>query len=304
MTTASNLSKTETAIHHYFKQLDIQFDAERKTLWLDMQGLPRPCFTPTLLAELRKYQRTLENSGCTWMHEGATHTVDYQVLSSTAPGIFNLGGDLNHFLDWINSGDRQALSDYARACVDVLYPNIVNYNQPITTISLVRGQALGGGFEAALSSQVIIAESGTQMGTPEILFNLFPGMGAYALLCRRVAPGVAEKMILSGRLYSADELHEMGIVDVLAEPGEGIQTTERFIARHRRQSNGFHGLQQARQVQHRITYEAMIEVTEIWVESALRLTSRDKRIIERLVRAQNRATATVTATAPLQASTA
>ena len=292
------------SVHTYFKQLGLEFDADRGTLWLDMKSQPRPCFTPTLLGELRKYQRTLEHGEGFWNHEGEPARVDYQVLTSTTPGVFNLGGDLHNFLNWIREGDRQALSDYARSCVDVLYPNIVGYDLPVTTISLVRGQALGGGFEAALSSQIIIAESGSQMGLPEILFNLFPGMGAYALLCRRVAPHVAEKMILSGRLYSADELHEMGIVDHVCEPGQGVRATERFIARHRRQSNGFLGLQRARQVEHRITAEEMLEVTDIWVDSALNLNDRDQRTIERLVRAQDKSTATTVDTSTLRAGTA
>jgi len=126
------------------------------------------------------------------------------------------------------------------------------------------------------------------MGFPEILFNLFPGMGAYALLCRRVAPSVAEKMILSGRLYSAEELHEMGIVDQVTAPGEGIEATERYIARNSRQQNGFLGLQRARRIEHPLKYEDMLNVTDVWVETALQLNSRDQRIIERLVRAQDR----------------
>lgn len=300
----NTITINDRSIPTYFKQLGLEFDAARGTLWLDMKSQPRPCFTPTLLDELRKYQRTLERGEGHWNHDGTPTRVDYQVLTSSTPGVFNLGGDLHNFLNWIREGNREALSDYARSCVDVLYPNIVGYNQPVTTISLVRGQALGGGFEAALSSQIIIAESGTQMGLPEILFNLFPGMGAYALLCRRVAPHIAEKMILSGRLYSADELHEMGIVDHVCDPGQGVRATERFIARHRRSSNGFLGLQRARQVEHRITAEEMLEVTDIWVDSALMLNDRDQRTIERLVRAQDKSGAATADAAALRAGTA
>ena len=48
------------------------------------------------------------------------------------------------------------------------------------------------------------------IGLPEILFNLFPGMGAYSLLARRTSPRVAEELILSGKLLPAAKLHEMG----------------------------------------------------------------------------------------------
>ena len=81
----------------------------------------------------------------------------------------------------------------------------------------MQGDALGGGFECALASDLIVAEERAQLGFPEILFNLFPGMGAYSLLSRRVGMKGAEKMILSARLYTAEELHELGVVDLLVE---------------------------------------------------------------------------------------
>src|SRR3972149_4441233 len=68
----------------------------------------------------------------------------------------------------------------------------------LTTISLVQGDALGGGFETALSSDVIIAEQSAAMGLPEVLFNLFPGMGAYSLLTRRIGRGGAAAPLLLG----------------------------------------------------------------------------------------------------------
>ena len=63
---------------------------------------------------------------------------------------------------------------------------MTNFGLPIVTISLVRGNALGGGFEIALSGDVIIAERSAMMGFPEILFNCFPGMGAFQTLSSRV----------------------------------------------------------------------------------------------------------------------
>ncbi len=86
---------------------------------------------------------------------------------------------------------------------------------------MVHGDALGGGFETVLSCDVVIAERGAKFGLPEVLFNLFPGMGAYSLLCRRLDGARAQKLMLSGRIYTAEELEEMGLVDLVVEPGEG-----------------------------------------------------------------------------------
>ena len=98
------------------------------------------------------------------------------MLASDVPGVFNLGGDLDLFRQHIMAGDRGGLLRYAKACIEVLYGNIINLGRDLTTVSLVQGDALGGGFEAALSSNVLIAERNAKLGLPEVLFNLFPGM--------------------------------------------------------------------------------------------------------------------------------
>ena len=56
-----------------------------------------------------------------------------------------------------------------------------SFDLPFTTISLVQGDALGGGFEAALAGDVVIAEKSAQFGFPEVMFNLFPGNGGIQL---------------------------------------------------------------------------------------------------------------------------
>ena len=186
----------------------------------------------------------------------------------------------------IQQADRDGLLAYGKKCIDVLYANIVHFNRPITTISLVQGDALGGGFEAALSSDVLIAEKGTQMGFPEILFNLFPGMGAFSILSRKLDPKRAERMILSGNLYSAEELHDMGLVDILADKGDGEMAVYDYIRRENRARNGFRAVREVRDAINPITYDELLQIVEIWVDTALKLEARDLRMMERLVARQ------------------
>src|SRR5258706_5935676 len=146
--------------------------------------------------------------------------VTYYVAGSKLPCVYNLGGDLALFLLLIRSRDRDALAHYAKLCIDNIHARVQNYFCPaVTTVSLVQGDALGGGFETALSSDVIIAEESAMLGLPEILVNLFLGMGAYSLLARRIGARAAEELILSGKVLPATRLHEMGVVDVLAKDG-------------------------------------------------------------------------------------
>lgn len=253
-------------------------DARLGVEWCYMHASPRPCFTPGLLGELAHTFSTLNSD--------EREDTRYLVLASSVPGVFNLGGDLALFRQFIHAGDRQGLLAYAKACIDMVYAPLTGFGQGITGIALVQGDALGGGLEAALAGDVLIAERHVRMGLPEILFNLFPGMGAFSLLSRRIGAKAAERMILSGRLYSAEELYEMGVVDRLAERGEGERAVYEFLEEESRRSNGALALREARRRVQAISYEELYAVTEVWVDAALRLTERDLRMMERLVKRQ------------------
>ena len=153
-------------------------------------------------------------------------------------------------------------------------------------IALVQGQSLGGGFEMALSCDVIVAERSAEMGFPEILFNLFPGMGAYNLLARRIGASLAERMILSGKTYHAEELYEMGVIDVLAEDGEGVEATNRYLNSHNCSHNTVQAMKKIRQIVHPITQQELIDIVDIWVESALDLSIKDLTKMDRLLHIQ------------------
>lgn len=103
---------------------------------------------------------------------------------------------------------------------------------------------------------------------------------------RRVGYQKAEQMILSGRLYLAEELYTLGVVDVLAEPGNGEMAVHDYIRRESRSRNGALALRSARDEIQPIGYSELMRVTDIWVDAALRLETKDVRMMERLVSRQ------------------
>jgi len=266
-----------------YSQLSTFYDEKYQLMWYFMHASPRPCFTPVLLNEIRHFHRTIVSQDTSF----EVRKISYIVLASDVPGVFNLGGDLSLFRTLIQTKDRNGLLRYTKSCIDALHANICHLNQDITTISLVQGDALGGGFESALSSNVLIAERGAKMGMPEILFNLFPGMGAYSLLSRKVGIASAERMILSGRIYTAEELYDMGVVDILAEDNHGERAVYDYIQKENRAKNGYRALRKVKDLCSPITYEELIKVGEIWVDAALQLEARDLRMMERLVARQS-----------------
>ncbi|WP_124706266.1 crotonase/enoyl-CoA hydratase family protein [Sulfuriferula multivorans] len=270
-----------------FEQIRTRFDEEYGVMWSFMRPEPRPCFTRTVLQDLLMYQYNLESFKGRVVTNGQIKQANYMVLASDLPGVFNLGGDLATFRRAITQQDREGLLSYAKLCIDNVW-TYYNMRAPITTISLVQGQAMGGGFESALSAHVMIAEKSALMGLPEVLFNLFPGMGAFSFLSRKIGMQAADTMVRSGKVYTATELYGMGVVDVLAEDGQGEKALYDWIRKNHRSLNSFQAIQRAKQRVNPLTVEELYEITEIWVDAALRLSERDLKIMERLVRAQNR----------------
>jgi DSF synthase len=270
-------------------QFETEFDPATATVWGYFNPRGRPCFSLGLLKDIRAHDSALAVNGGKVDIDGDLHTAKYYVCGSRVPGVFNLGGDLSLFLMLIRAKDREALANYARMCIDNMFARIQNYYASnLITISMVQGDALGGGFECALSSDVVIAEEGVHMGLPEILFNMFPGMGAYSLLARRIGMREAEKMILCGRMLCAEELHAAGIVDVLAKRGAAEAATNEWIARNSRRHNGTQAVFRARALVQPIKREELDSIADVWVDAAFRLAEKDLRMMGRIVRSQMR----------------
>ncbi len=269
-------------------QLAIRFDKELHTLWMHWNPQPRPCFNPALLKDLRVYCEFVKKSDGILPGPEGDIPIEYVIIASNAQGVFNLGGDLDLFTRLIETRDRDGLVLYGRACIDTLYDNYLAYGHPLTTISLIQGECLGGGFEAAMSSDLLVAEKSARFGFPEILFNLFPGMGAYSFLVRKVGQKVTEEMLSSGKIYSADDMLAMGIVDAVAEDGQGRQEVAALIKKRSRARNGLAAISAVRRRIHRtLDFSELLDIVGIWADSALKLTSRDMKLMQRLVSRQN-----------------
>ncbi|GAB3725807.1 crotonase/enoyl-CoA hydratase family protein [Luteimonas pelagia] len=245
----------------------------------------RACFRPELVDDILDWQQSL--SDLLRRRADQDDTLPHVVLASESD-VFNLGGDLELFCRAIHNRDRGTLLSYARQCVRGVHAFHVGLGAGAHSIALVQGDALGGGFEAALSCHTIVAEEGVGMGLPEVLFDLFPGMGAYSFLCRRIPAHRAELLMLEGRVYSSEELHRMGLVDVLVPKGEGVRAVEEVIRANRRIPHARAAMHRVRSMTQPVTLEELMSITEVWVDTALQLGEKSLRTMERLVRAQSR----------------
>ena len=273
-------------------QVRTRFEEEFGVMTYYMNPEPRPCFNKICMSELHQSQSNLEKMQGEVIANGKLNQANYLVLASDVPGIFNLGGDLSVFADLIRGKAHDHLLSYAKLCVNNVW-TFYNMQAPVTTISLVQGQAMGGGFEAAIAAHVMVAEKSALMGMPEVMFNLFPGMGALSFLSRKIGLPAAEKMVRSGKIYTGEELYQMGVVDVLAEDGQGEYALNNWIKKNHRSLNSFQAINRAKQRVNPLTLHELHDIVEIWVDAALRLDERNLKVMERFVRAQNSKVSTV-----------
>jgi len=288
---------SNNSLTQFYDQLVTDFNEEHGIMWCYANPSPRPCFTPQLLQDLLKFLHVIRSrNGCD-IRSGITPAIQYLVLGSYRPGVFSLGGDLELFVDAIKNRDRGKLHDYMTLSIDVLFGTYINMDVPLTTIALIRGNALGAGFEGALACDYLVAERGVQLGFPEVLFNMFPGMGAYSFLSRRISPVQVERMILSGRIYTAEELYELGVVDILANDGDGVNEVLKFIKKHGKNKNTRKSLLKVRNRVNPVTLEELLDIGKIWVDAAMSLKSRELKVMERLIRSQDKMAKTLMQTA-------
>ena len=92
---------------------------------------------------------------------------------------------------------------------------------PKPVVAAITGYALGGGCEFAMCADLRFAAENAKLGQPEILLGIIPGAGGTQRLTRLVGPSVAKDLVLSGRMISATEALDIGLVDRLF-PAESV----------------------------------------------------------------------------------
>lgn len=282
MSNVEKLQRTRT-----YSTIRVESAPDGNSHWMymhnDASRGSRPCFRSELLDDMWSFTSsiTLRES------ERQPGRLRHFVLASSA-SAFNLGGDLDLFAKLIRANDREHLLAYARRCIDGVHTLHTGLGGDVRTIALLQGDALGGGLEMALACHTIVAEEGVEMGLPEVLFGLFPGMGAYSFLCKRVAPHLAERLILEGTMYSSEEFHKMGIVDILVPKGQGEAAVQDLIRQQQRAPYSHLAMNQVRSLAQKVSYDELMNITEVWVDTALALGDKSLRMMERIVRAQEK----------------
>ena len=94
--------------------------------------------------------------------------------------------------------------------------------------------------------------------------------------------------MLNGRIYTAEEMKDAGLVHILAEPGQGIAEARDFIQRSKRRHTGSRSIYQIGREVNPVTLEELDRIVQVWADACLQLRDRDIKVMQRLVAAQDR----------------
>jgi DSF synthase len=281
-------AQTPDAFPHWdFETVEVEYHHATASVWMHYKESAPPYYSLQTVADVASVRESVK---ALFSHpDYAAFPIRYFVMASRRPGVFKLGGDLGMFADAIRENNREQMRVYAHACVEVMHSLFLAFDLPIVTLSVVTGQALGGGLEAALAEDYMLADETAVLGVPEAAFNTFPGMGAVSLLARRLGNAGAEEMISSGQTVSGRAAYDMGLVDLVAPAGEARDVAIAWML-----NGGQERFERRRQIAalrrrfFPVSLEDMIRITDIWVDCSCDVTSRDIRHMERLAAAQRR----------------
>jgi enoyl-CoA hydratase len=144
------------------------------------------------------------------------------VVVAGSEKAFAAGADISELRD--QAGAR-ASTDAFRAAFDA----VASIPRPV--IAAIRGYALGGGCELALTCDLRVGSESSRVGQPEILLGVLPGAGGTQRLARLVGPARAKELVWSGRQVRAEEAHAIGILDRVV-PSDEVEENALHWAAH------------------------------------------------------------------------
>jgi 3-hydroxyacyl-CoA dehydrogenase/enoyl-CoA hydratase/3-hydroxybutyryl-CoA epimerase len=164
------------------------------------------------------------------LDEALRRNVRGLVFVSDKPDMFVAGADVRDIAGVTDPRDGAEKAAYGQA----VFEAIARF--PRTTIAVITGPCLGGGYELALACTLRLVENRTavRIGLPEVKLGILPGFGGTQRLPQRVGLRRALDLILTGKTLPAKPAFRRGLVDALVPPGEGRRIANEILMETRR----------------------------------------------------------------------
>ncbi|MHC4380915.1 MAG: enoyl-CoA hydratase/isomerase family protein [Planctomycetota bacterium] len=145
------------------------------------------------------------------------------IIHSSVTGGFCAGADLRELYQGILSRPEAEHEPELRSFIDRIHTVMDTLDMlPLTTIGVVNGVCFGGGFELALTCDILVAEKTARFCFPELRLGVVPGFGGIPRLKRDVGNGVIRDLLLTGRSINAKKALGIGLVSQMVPTGEGL----------------------------------------------------------------------------------
>jgi 3-hydroxypropionyl-coenzyme A dehydratase len=141
---------------------------------------------------------------------GADESIKVVIITGSGDKSFCAGADISYMVNI----DPISAEKYASSAQSVLN-KIERLEKPV--IAAVNGYALGGGCELAMVCDIRVASSNAKLGQPEVTIGIPPGWGGTQRLMRLVGPAKAKELVFTGKMISAQEALQLGLVNSVIE---------------------------------------------------------------------------------------
>jgi enoyl-CoA hydratase/carnithine racemase len=145
------------------------------------------------------------------------------ILCSEQKAGFSAGADLRELYEQAQKMNASSAAKGVRAFLERIHAVLNRLDtSPVTTIAAVHGVCFGGGFELALTCDLIIADKMARFCFPELRLGLIPGFGGIPRLKRDIGNAVVRDLLLTGRSINATKGLSVGLVGQVAAEGEAL----------------------------------------------------------------------------------
>ena len=153
------------------------------------------------------------------------------IVHSTLKAGFCAGADLRQLYGWIQEYGQSEVARHARQYLERIHAVMSRLDSvPVTTIAAVHGVTFGGGFELALTCDLIIADKMARFCFPELRLGLVPSFGGIPRLKRDLGNAVIRDLLLTGRSFNATKAQQIGLVSQIVSEGEALRAARATAA--------------------------------------------------------------------------
>jgi enoyl-CoA hydratase/carnithine racemase len=174
------------------------------------------------LEELEKFVSALDS------RKDEAHAL---IVHSTLKAGFCAGADLRQLYGWIQEYGQSEVAKHARDYLERIHDVMNKLDAaPLTTIAAVHGVTFGGGFELALTCDLIIADKMARFCFPELRLGLIPSFGGIPRLKRDLGNAVVRDLLLTGRSFNTTKAQQIGLVSQMVGEGEALRAARATAA--------------------------------------------------------------------------